>query len=144
MKKGKLIALSTEIAIEAHEGHVDKAGAPYISHPLRVAAKMKSVASKAAAILHDVVEDSNFTFADLSARGIPEDVVIAIEHLTHRPGEPYGDYIIRAGENPISREAQIGDLEDNMDITRLPEIGSADIDRLNKYLRAYTYLVELL
>ena len=107
-----------EIARKAHEGQVDKAGAPYIGHPLRVMDRVPEEA-KIAAVLHDVVEDSSVTLSDLRAEGFPESVVEAVEALTKRPGETYELFILRAASNDIARTVKLADLHDNcQDICR--------------------------
>lgn len=140
MNDKKLIALATSIAIGAHNGQVDKAGVPYITHVIRVMGKMTSINEIIAALLHDVVEDGGVTFSDLSAAGIPDVVVAAVNALTHKKSEPYADYIERAGDNAIAKAVKIADLEDNMNVSRLPEITPDDVARLSKYIRAYKYL----
>lgn len=124
-----------EIARKAHEGQVDKAGAPYIGHPLRVMDRVPEEA-KIAAVLHDVVEDSSVTLSDLRAEGFPESVVEAVEALTKRPGETYELFILRAASNDIARTVKLADLFDNCDLSRIPDPGPEDYERLKKYREA--------
>ncbi len=121
-----------EIARKAHKGQVDKAGAPYIGHPLRVMERVPEEA-KMAAVLHDVLEDSSFTLGDLRAEGFPESVVEAVEALTKRPGETYALFILRAASNDIARTVKLADLFDNCDLSRIPDPGPEDYERLKKY-----------
>lgn len=144
MKKVELIKLAVSIAVEAHADHVDKGGAPYVSHVMRVADKVKGRDAIAVAVLHDVIEDSEISFDELLRRGIPLNVVELVAVLTRKAGEKYADYIVRVGYNPVARAIKIADLEDNMDLKRLPKVGKSDLVRLNKYINAYKYLVELL
>lgn len=102
-----------EIAIEAHAGQRDRAGQPYILHPLRVMLAQDDDASRVVAVLHDVVEDSDWTPDDLRREGFPEGIIVALDALTRREGEPYMDYIDRAGANQTAREVKIADLRDN-------------------------------
>lgn len=128
------------IAVEAHQGQKDKYGAPYISHPLRVMARVDSEKEKTVAVLHDVVEDTNWTFEQLRKEGFSEEVIQAIDCVTKREGEPYEDFVKRSAANPLARRVKIADLEDNMDVRRLKTVTPKDADRLNKYLKAWQYL----
>jgi len=125
-----------EMAAKAHEGKVDKAGAPYILHPLRVMLKLKKSEERIAAVLHDVVEDSDFTLEDLRSKGFPDDVVDAVDAVTMRPGESYDDFVRRAALNPIGRRVKLADLEDNCDLSRIANPTKEDYERLAKYQRA--------
>ena len=114
----------------------DKGDAPYILHPLRVMLKMTTESEMMAAVLHDVVEDTSCTLADLRRASIPEEVVRAVDCLTKREGESYDSFIQRVKSDSISRRVKLADLADNMDITRLQQLSEQDTRRLNKYLRA--------
>ena len=133
---GKAIA----IAAQAHQDQYDKAGAPYILHPLRMMLRMSSEAEMMAAILHDVVEDTDWTFDHLRQAGFTEEVVQAVEHLTHRDHETYGEFITRVRTNAIARKVKLADLEDNMDMRRLSTVTGKDAERLQKYHRAWLAL----
>ncbi len=133
---GATIEDALELALHAHRGRTDKAGAPYILHVLRVMLAMDDDAARMAAALHDVVEDSEYTLADLRARGFPRKVVAAVHALTRRPGESYEAFILRAAANPIARRVKLADLEDNMDVCRLGTLKQADLERLQRYRRA--------
>jgi (p)ppGpp synthase/HD superfamily hydrolase len=128
-----LIEQSLKIALEAHAGQKDKAGWPYVLHPIRMMLKMDSEIGMAAALLHDVLEDSNFTAETLREEGIPPEVVEAVLCLTRQENEPYEDFIERAAKNPIARKVKKADLEDNIDLLRLREIRDRDVERLKKY-----------
>jgi (p)ppGpp synthase/HD superfamily hydrolase len=128
------------IAVEAHRGQKDKAGAPYILHPLRMMFRMQTDAERMAAVLHDVVEDTPWTLDALRARGFADDVVDAVDHLTRRDGESYDEFAERAGRHPVARRVKIADLEDNMDLRRIGEVAEKDIERVNRYLRAWRLL----
>lgn len=101
------------MAALAHGGQVDKVGAPYIFHPIRVASTFSDEISQTVAVLHDVIEDTYVTLADLDAH-FPQTVVNAVDALTRREGEAYEDFILRAGRNPIARLVKIADLRDNL------------------------------
>ena len=132
-----------EIARAAHEGQVDKAGKPYIEHPMRVMNMGKSMEEKIAGVLHDVVEDSEWTFEMLEKEGIPKDVMDALRCVTKlSEDEDYDHFIARVKTNPLAVKVKLNDLKDNMDITRLEEVTEKDLARLNKYIRAYRQLTE--
>ena len=131
------------IATSAHEGQVDKAGKPYIDHPMRVMNMGKTVEEKIAGVLHDVVEDSDWTFEMLYKEGIPKDVMDALRCVTKlSEDEDYDHFIERVKTNPLAVKVKLNDLKDNMDITRLGEVTEKDLARLNKYIRAYRQLTE--
>ena len=130
------------IAALAHRGQKEKAGAPYLLHPLRMMLRMKSEAAMMAAVLHDVVEDTDWTLERLREQGFPEEVLEAVECLTHNEGESYDEFIERARKNHISQEVKIADLEDNMNIQRINEMGAKDLERLRKYHGAWCLLTK--
>ena len=128
------------IAKRAHAGQKDKAGQDYITHPIRVAERCDDPLAKIVALLHDTIEDSNVTADYLRKEGFREEIVEAVLAVTRREGEDYDDYVRRAAQNELSRMVKRADLEDNMDIRRLPELTDRDVERLRKYLRAWQYL----
>jgi (p)ppGpp synthase/HD superfamily hydrolase len=128
------------IATQAHQGQRDKAGAPYILHPLRMMMRMESEAAMIAAVLHDVVEDSPVTLAQLRDEGFSEEVLQAVDCLTHRDGKSYDAFIARVRTSPIAREVKIADLEDNMNVKRIGEMTPKDLARIEKYHRAWRAL----
>ncbi len=133
---------AVQIAAQAHQGQRDKAGAPYLLHPLRLMMRMESEAAMMAAVLHDVVEDSEWTLDQLRAEGFSEEVLQAVECLTHRLGESYDEFVARVQTNAIARQVKLADLEDNMNIRRMAEITPKDLARLEKYHRAWRTLIE--
>jgi (p)ppGpp synthase/HD superfamily hydrolase len=124
------------LAAEAHCGHRDKVGQPYVLHLLRVVLRLESEHERIAGVLHDLVEDTSYTLDDLRCMGYPGDVAEAVDCLTRRASETYEQFIERAGTNPVARRVKLADLEDNMDVLRLPAITEKDAARLNQYLRA--------
>lgn len=128
------------IAVQAHHGQTDRAGAPYILHPLRMMFALHSDAERMAAVLHDVVEDTEWTLDALRERGFPEEVVTAVDHLTRREGESYEAFIDRAAGDLVARRVKVADLEDNLDVRRLGTVRAADLERLGKYHRAWQLL----
>jgi (p)ppGpp synthase/HD superfamily hydrolase len=128
------------IAAMAHEGVRDKGGQPYILHPLRVMLAVDTTDERIAAVLHDVLEDTDWTAGQLREEGFSEAVLSALDGLTKREGEEYFSYVRRAGANPIARKVKLADLADNMDLSRLSLQTERDRVRLRKYEEA----VELL
>lgn len=131
-----------EIASKAHAGQVDKAGIPYIEHPLHVAKAMNTENEVCTALLHDVIEDTDYTFDDLRIEGFSEEVIEALRLLTHKPGDTYMDYICAIKSNPLATKVKIADLYHNSDLTRLPNVTQADGKRVKKYAEALALLEE--
>lgn len=123
------------ICFDAHKNQVDKAGLPYVLHPLHVAEQMQTESEICTALLHDVPEDSSVTLEDL-ARDFPPAVIHALELLTHRDGVPYADYVRAIRNNRIARKVKLADLAHNSDLTRLDEITPKDLARVEKYKAA--------
>lgn len=131
-----------EIAVEAHREQVDKAGAPYILHPLRLMLRVMGNDEMIAAVLHDVVEDTEWTIDRLRREGFSDAVLSAIDCLTRREDETYEQFIERAAANPVARRVKLADLEDNMDIRRIRTLGPSAHDRLERYHAAWYRLTE--
>jgi len=120
-----------------------KGGEPYILHPLRVMFKMRTDDfERMVAVLHDVVEDSEWTLDHLRNEGFPDHVLAAVDCLTRKSDEPYEDFIERVQINTLARTVKIADLEDNLDASRLPELTDKDIERIRKYQKALTVLIK--
>jgi (p)ppGpp synthase/HD superfamily hydrolase len=140
MNLGRAIA----IAAKAHETQKDRGGNAYILHPIRIMLRLRTSDEElmAIAILHDVVEDSeHYSLIRLEVEeGFSKRVLDALACLTHPKEEPYEDYIKRVGSNPDATRIKLEDLRDNSDITRLKGIRQKDIERIEKYHRAYLYL----
>lgn len=131
-----------KIAMKAHAGQTDKYGAPYIQHPLRVMALGRTDDERIVGILHDVVEDSDWTFEDLQKEGFSNRVIDALRCVTkHSDDEDYDAFVARTRTNHLAVRVKLNDLRDNMDIRRMDEVKEKDIKRLNKYLRAYKLLM---
>jgi len=136
-----MLERAIEIAVEAHKGQVDKGGSPYILHPLRVMMSVNGGSEKIVAVLHDVVEDSNWTFEALLAEGFSIEVIEALKSVTKESeDEDYDLFIQRAMQNPIGRKVKIADLRDNLDVTRISDITDTDVKRINKYKKALKIL----
>lgn len=137
-----LLEKAIAIAVEAHAGKKDKAGQPYILHPLRVMFGVATEDERIVAVLHDVVEDHGdvWPVERLRQSGFPQPILDALDCVTKREGESYEQFIERSASNPVARSVKLADLQDNMDITRQKEITEKDRERLNKYLAAYRRL----
>ena len=136
------LARAIEIATEAHKGQVDKAGNEYIGHPLRVMEMGKTEEEKIVGVLHDVVEDTDWSFERLEAEGFAPEIIAALKCVTKiSENENYDAFIDRVKKNPLATAVKINDLTDNMDIRRLPYLSDKDVKRLKKYLKAYKKLI---
>ena len=131
------------IATQAHEGQSDKAGDPYILHPLRVMMKMTTEAERITAVLHDVIEDTDWTIERLRREGFHTEILDALDCLTKEDCEEYGEFIERVKLNPLAVKVKMADLEDNLDVARLKNVTEADTKRLEKYKYALLMLVNL-
>lgn len=135
-----ILEKAIQIATKAHEGQTDKGGNSYILHPLRLMDNVNSIEEKIVAVLHDVVEDTEVSFADLEREGIPEVCIEALKLLTHAKEVPYMGYIQLISTNEIAKAVKIADLEDNSDLSRLTKVGTKDIERVEKYTKALSIL----
>ena len=142
MDYNELYDKALQIAVRAHKGQKDKAGHDYILHPIRVSERCDDPRAKIVALLHDTIEDTDVTADYLREEGFTEEIVEAVLAVTRSEGEEYDDYVRRAAQNELGRMVKRADLEDNMDIRRLPELTDRDVERLRKYLRAWQYIVE--
>ena len=129
-----------QLAYQAHHGQTDKAGLPYIHHPLHLAEQMTEEVTTIAALLHDTVEDTSLTIADLQAEGFPADAIEAVRRLTHDPSVPYLDYIRGLRDNPIAVAVKLADLTHNSDLSRLDTVTEMDLQRREKYQKAIQIL----
>lgn len=129
----ELVNKAIDIAYDAHHGQKDKAGRPYFLHPVIVAQSMDTEAETCVALLHDVVEDTDVTVADLREI-FPAEITDAVDVLTHKPGTSYEDYVRGIKANPVALKVKLADLAHNMDATRMPDSGYDT--RMKKYERA--------
>ena len=138
----KLTRLASKIAYRAHEGQTDKAGVPYIFHPIHIAEQMDSEESCIVALLHDVIEDSDITLEILS-KYFNDDIITALRVLTKKENDDYVMYIKRVKTNKLATKVKIKDLEHNRDLTRLDEVTDKDRKRSMKYWEAIRYLEDI-
>ena len=130
------------LAFKAHNGQTDKAGMPYILHPIHLAEQMDNESSIIAALLHDVVEDTDYTLEDLRAMGFPKEAMDAIALLTHDKSVPYMEYVAKLKDNPIARKVKLADLRHNSDLTRISNVTEKDLERIEKYKTAIELFIE--
>ena len=131
-----------EIAVQAHKGASDKGGTPYILHSLAVMHNLDTNDERIVGVLHDVVEDTEWTFEKLLDEGFSVTVVNALRSVTKQVGgEDYFDFVQRAKQNPLGRKVKIADIRHNMDVTRIKIISDKDMARLNKYKKALEILI---
>lgn len=135
------IKRAIEIAIEAHKDQKDKSGESYLGHIFRVMNMGRTEEEKICGALHDVVEDTEITFDDLRNEGFSKRIIDAIVCLTKKSDtEDYDEFVGRVAKNRLAVNVKLNDLTDNMDIRRIEMLKEHDIERLNKYLRAYRFL----
>lgn len=133
--------IALELAVEKHKNQTDKAGNPYILHPLHVMENVNSKEGKIVAILHDIIEDTDVTEDYLLKIGLSKRIVDAVVALTRSEDMDYQEYIKTLSSNPLAKEVKLADLEHNMDLKRLPTLEEKDLERNRKYQIAYHYLI---
>jgi len=135
-----LLEKAIELATTHHRGQVDKGGNAYILHPLAVMMRVKTTEEKIVAVLHDIIEDTPVTLDELRQHLFPEHIILAIDTLTKRKKESYDKYIWRIKNNPIALVVKLADLEENLDLTRIPSPTEKDLERVKKYYLVKKYL----
>lgn len=136
-----------DIEIKEHTYQIDKGGKPYIEHPIRLGQKCQNGHRQTViALLHDVIEDSEYEFSDLLDEGFSQDIIESLKLLTRPRDMRYEIYIDRLLKSNDIDAIMVKkyDLEDNMDITRLNEIHKKDVSRLVKYHTQHKRIVEYL
>jgi (p)ppGpp synthase/HD superfamily hydrolase len=150
-----------EIAVEAHKGQVDKAGNPYVLHPLKVMMSLDTEDEKIVGVLHDVVEDcEGWTWDRMRSEGFSEEVIVALQSVSKTPEEEvefkclkesglddavrdhYLSFIKRAKANEIGRRVKVADIKDNLDISRIEDLMVCDMVRLERYKAALNILTK--
>lgn len=136
----KMTKAALKLCFDAHKEQPDKSGLPYVFHPFHLAEQMKDEDTTVVALLHDVVEDSDYTLDDLRQMGFSKQVLDAVALMTHDPAVPYMDYIAQIKANPIARAVKLADLRHNSDLTRLDTVTPQDEARAKKYRKAIRLL----
>ncbi len=129
------------LAVQAHFRQVDKAGQPYILHPLRVMLALETEVERMVGVLHDVIEDTEHTLAELRGLGYPEEVLAALDCLTRRDGESYDEFVERVKPNALARRVKLADIADNLEVSRLGSLTIDDVRRVRRYLAARARLL---
>lgn len=129
-----------EVAKKAHFGQIDRAGIDYIKHPETVDSFVATDEEKAAAYLHDVIEDTSLTLLDLKKEGFSKNIIEAVDILTKKKGQDYQSYLNLVKKNELARVVKLADLRHNSDLTRLPLITEKDLERNKKYSSAIRFL----
>lgn len=143
MNDQKMLSIAISITAHAFREKYDKGGNPYILHCLNVMYNVgEDPLTQMAAVMHDLIEDTEWTYADLISLGFSVDCLSVLDNVTHRDGEDYDDYIRRVATDPRSVKIKRADLEHNSLITRMKGLRAKDFKRLEKYHKAYTYLSE--
>ena len=138
----ELTKKAMKLCFEAHKEQVDKSGLPYVFHPFTVAERMDDEITTAIALLHDVVEDTDYTLQDLIDMGFPREVTDALALLTHEDGVPYLEYVAGIKADPAARAVKLADLAHNSDSTRLDSLDEKALERIEKYRKAMEILTD--
>ena len=130
------------LCFNAHKDQLDKSGLPYVFHPFHLAEQMETEDTTVLALLHDVVEDTDYTFEDLQNLGFAPKVIEALKLLTHGNDVEYMDYVANLKSNPLAKAVKLADLKHNSDLSRLDKVDEYAIKRQQKYLNAIKLLEE--
>lgn len=134
------LTTAIKIACDVHANQRDKAGESYILHPLRLMQRLKDKNTMIVAVLHDVIEDSQYDLEFLRAQGFDESILEAVDAISKRKNESYKDFVERLSFNDMAVKVKIEDLKDNLDLTRLKNIDGKDLERIDKYHKALVFL----
>ena len=138
----ELTKKALKLSFEAHKNQADKSGMPYVYHPFHLAEQMETEETVIVALLHDVVEDTDYTLDDIRAMGFSDSVVEALALMTHDKSVPYMDYVAKIKSNPIAKVVKLADLKHNSDLSRLEKIDEKALKRVEKYATAIKVLSE--
>ncbi len=138
----ELTKKAMRIAFDVHKEQTDKTGLPYIYHPIHLAEQMDNETTVCVALLHDVVEDSDVTIDVLRTYGFTDEILAAIQLLTHEESVPYMEYVAKIKTNPIAKQVKLADLAHNSDLSRLAHINEKALRRCEKYKAAIALLTE--
>ena len=129
-----------KLCFAAHKEQLDKCGIPYVFHPFHLAEQMQTEETTIVALLHDVVEDTDYTLEDIAAMGFDPVITDALTLLTHDEAVPYMDYVRAIKDNPIAKAVKLADLKHNSDLSRLDIVDEKALARREKYLKALELL----
>ncbi len=131
-----------KLCFAAHKDQTDKSGVPYVFHPIHLAEQMESEEAVIIALLHDVVEDTAYTLADLAEMGFSRRITDALALLAHDESVPYLEYVSQVKENALARAVKLVDLKHNSDLSRLDEVSEEALLRMKQYEKAIALLAE--
>ena len=134
--------MALKLCFEAHKEQVDKSGMPYVFHPFHLAEQMNTEETTIVALLHDLVEDTDYTIEALVDMGFDKSITDAIALMTHADNVAYMDYVRAIKDNPIAKAVKLADLKHNSDLTRLETVDEKALSRREKYLKAIAILQE--
>lgn len=129
-----------KLCFAAHKEQVDKSGLPYVFHPFHLAEQMQDEVTTIVALLHDVVEDTDYTLEDLEKEGFDDAVIQALALLTHDDDTPYMEYVAKIQENPVAKAVKLADLANNSDLSRMDTVDEKTMERNRKYKAAIALL----
>ena len=132
--------MALKLCFAAHKEQTDKSGLPYVFHPFHLAEQMQTEETTIVALLHDVVEDTDYTLEDLATMGFEPVIIDALKLLTHDEDTPYMDYVRAIKNHPIAKTVKLADLKHNSDLTRLDAVDEKALARREKYLKALELL----
>lgn len=128
-------------AYRLHDGQVDKAGRPYVTHPERVAGRMNTPEEQVVGWLHDTVEDTGLTLQEIENQ-FGSETAAAVDAISRRDGEEWAEYLKRVKKNEVARKVKISDLIDNSNLSRIPNVTLRDVDRQERYNKALRFMME--
>ena len=129
-----------KLCFEAHKGQEDKSGTPYVFHPFHLAEQMNTEETTIVALLHDVIEDTDYIIEDLVEMGFEKNVTDAISLMTHSEDVEYMEYVAAIKTNSIATVVKLADLRHNSDLSRLDIVDEKALNRREKYLKAIELL----
>ena len=132
--------MALKLCFAAHKEQLDKCGIPYVFHPFHLAEQMQTEETTIVALLHDVVEDTDYTLEDIAAMGFDPVITDALTLLTHDEAVPYMDYVRAIKDNPVAKAVKLADLKHNSDLSRLDIVDEKALARREKYLKALELL----
>lgn len=138
----EMTKVALKLCFEAHKEQLDKSGLPYVFHPFHLAEQMPDEDCTIVALLHDVMEDTEYGLEDLSALGFSDDVLTALTLMTHDDNTPYLEYVAKLKSNLSARTVKLADLKHNSDLSRLSVVSDKDVQRVEKYKKAIQLLEE--
>ncbi len=138
------LARAITIAALAHQNQVDRGGAPYMLHLMRVMLAARTQDEQIVAILHDLLEDTDWTLERVAREGFAPEILRSLDLVTHRKDESYPDYIARVKLDPVAARVKLADMLDNLDLMRMPALSTEDLERAAKYHRHSLELMQVL